>query len=181
MCIRTVILNAFDLPTTSYHGGIGAPLAPVPLFPFVSVTTRSARHPLTRRRTPIIVISVSRMQKPIDIRHALAVSKQDVWVCLLLAILLLYNPFLVTLGSAASLTVQHAGSYRATVGSSEMQQFASAAGQDLFDFADSAPVQSFHMLPVLSGLNFFFSVPSKIGTAQKFLCASLWFRPPPAS
>jgi len=120
------------------------------------------------------------VQKPINIRHALAASRQHVWVCLLLTILLLYNPFLAALGSAASLTVHHTGSYRATVGSSEMQQFVSAAGQDLFDFADSAPMQSYHLVPVLSGLNFI-AVPPKLGIAQQFLCASLWFRPPPAS
>jgi hypothetical protein len=55
------------------------------------------------------------MQKPIDIRHALAASKQHVWVCMLLAILLLCNPFLVALGSAAGLNVHHRASYRATI------------------------------------------------------------------
>jgi hypothetical protein len=134
---------------------------------------------LTRRRTPIIVKSVSRMQKPIDIRHALAASKQQLWVCLLLAILLLCNPFLVALGSATGLNVHHPASYRATIASSELQRFAPASGQDLFDFADCATAQSFHLLPVLSELNTLPVIP-QISTAQKFLCASLWFRPPPA-
>jgi len=134
---------------------------------------------LTSRRTPIIVKSVSRMQKPIDIRHSFAVSKRQVWVCLLLAILLLYNPFLVALGSAACLNIHHTASYRATVASSELQQFASAPGQDLLGFADSAPVQSLLLLPVLSELNIL-PISLQFNTAQRFLCASLWFRPPPA-
>ena len=120
------------------------------------------------------------MQKSVDIPHALAVSKRDVWVCLLLAILLLYNPFLVALGSAAGLNVHHPASYRATVASSELQRFAPAAGQDLFGFADSAPTQFFHLLPVLSELNILPGSP-QINTVQRFLCAGLWFRPPPAS
>jgi len=120
------------------------------------------------------------MQKPIDIRHALAVSKQHVWVCLLLAILLLCNPFLVAMGSATGLNVHHPPSYRATIASSELQRLAPAAGQDLFDFADCATTQSFHLLPVLSELNTLPVIP-QISTTQQFLCASLWFRPPPAS
>jgi hypothetical protein len=119
------------------------------------------------------------MQKPIDIRHALAASKQHVWVCLPLAILLLCNPFLVALGSAAGLNVHHRASYRATIASSELQRFAPAAGQDLFDFADCATTRSFHLLPVLSELNTLPVIP-QISTTQKFLCACLWFRPPPA-
>jgi hypothetical protein len=120
------------------------------------------------------------MQRPIDIRHALAASKQQLWVCLLLAILLLCNPFLVALGSATGLNVHHPASYRATIASSELQRFAPASGQDLFDFADCATAQSFHLLPVLSELNVL-SVAPQINTARRFLCASLWFRPPPAS
>jgi hypothetical protein len=120
------------------------------------------------------------MQKSVDIPHALAVSKRDVWVGRLLAILLLYNPFLVALGSAAGLNVHHPASYRATVASSELQRFVSASGQDLFGFADSAPTRFFHLLPVLSELNVL-SVAPQINTARRFLCASLWFRPPPAS
>jgi hypothetical protein len=120
------------------------------------------------------------MQKPTHLYHALTVSRQHVWVCLLLAFLLLYNPFLVALGSGAGLNVHHPASHRATVGSSELQQFASAAGQDSVAFADSSVERDPSFLPALTGMKLLLSSP-QIFPAQQFLCASLWFRPPPAA
>jgi hypothetical protein len=101
-------------------------------------------------------------------------------VCLLLAGLLLYNPFLVALGSGAGLNVHHPASHRATVGSSELQQFASAAGQDSIAFADSSLEHDSSFLPVLTGMKLWHSSPQVL-PAQQFLCASLWFRPPPVA
>jgi hypothetical protein len=120
------------------------------------------------------------MQKPLNLRNALANSRQRVCVCLLLAGLLLYNPFLVALGSGAGLNVHHPASHRATVGSSELQQFSSAAGQDSVAFTDSSLEQGPSFLPVLTGMKLLHSSP-QVFPAQQFLCASLWFRPPPAA
>ncbi|HKV23516.1 MAG TPA: hypothetical protein VJN93_02895 [Candidatus Acidoferrum sp.] len=101
-------------------------------------------------------------------------------MCLLLTLLLLYNPFLRALGSGNGLNLRHPASHRATVGSSELQECAPAADQDLFAIVDSALTQAPFLLPVLPEQTLRI-VSSDVVPSQLFLCADLWFRPPPAS
>ena len=135
---------------------------------------------MTQPTSPTIVVTESRMHSPIDIRASVTVSKRYVWICLFLVVLLLYNPYLMAPGSAGGLNVRHPVSNRATVGSSELQYFASGTGQDFSGFADLAPAEVSFLLPALSELNFS-RVSRRLSPPQRFLCASLWFRPPPAS
>jgi hypothetical protein len=101
------------------------------------------------------------------------------WVCLLLALLMLYNPFAASLGSDGALNVCHRASNRATVGASELQHFCFANGRDRLLTHDSALVKalapsselSAHSLPDL---------PQETSLPQQIFGASLWFRPPPA-
>jgi hypothetical protein len=134
---------------------------------------------LTRCRSPIIVKSVSRKRGPVDIPHVLAVSKRHAWVCLLLAILLLYNPFLMALGSAAGLNVDHPASYRATVASSELEQYPSFGCQDAYVFVAHFFGQVISFLPDSTSQPFL-SQSSELPPPQQILRASLWVRPPPA-
>jgi hypothetical protein len=112
--------------------------------------------------------------------EAHAVSKQQVWLCLLLAGLFLYNPFLARADSFGGLNLRHPPSNRATIGSSELQQFRVTDGRSTFAIPEAASIEfhpplSDHPLAVSDG------PAENILPAQQFLCASLWFRPPPAS
>jgi hypothetical protein len=106
-------------------------------------------------------------------------AKRDAWLCLLLAFLFLYNPYLSAPGSADGLVVQHPASHRATVGSSELERYSPTGNQsthvfvlfffaNFFSFPADAASQS---LPIER---------PELLLPQQILCASLWFRPPPA-
>src|SRR5258706_4508499 len=61
-----------------------------------------------------------------------------IFTCLLLAGLFLYNPFLAAYPSAGNSAVCHPASYRATVGSSELEQFA----QPIANPAEALPARN---------------------------------------
>jgi hypothetical protein len=103
-----------------------------------------------------------------------------VLVCVLLAVVLLSNPFLNLFRSPGEMSVRHPVSNRATIASSELQHFSPVSG----------PVS-----PELSAAE---AVLEKISTRVEWpvratssdqvlrnaapeLAASLWFRPPPLS
>jgi hypothetical protein len=109
----------------------------------------------------------------------IAALKRHQWVCLFLVFSLLYNPFLTAPRTASGLEVCHPASHRATVGASELQHFVSAAGQDFPGFTDLAPTEVPVLLPAPPG-SISFPVSHGLYPPQQLLCASLWFRPPPA-
>src|SRR4029077_9232412 len=88
------------------------------------------RHPLDRvaqsyyRRKRVLM----RLSTPS--RERSVVPRWHAWVCLCLALLLLYNPYLAAPSSARGLNVRHPASNRATVGASELQSFSPADGRD---------------------------------------------------
>ena len=105
--------------------------------------------------------------------------KWRVVVSLLLALLFLYNPYQSFALSSGGLGVSHRASYRATVGSSELQHFASTERRTMEDVGDH----------VIFELFVFFSTPTGTFSPRpaehppsvpQVLSASLWFRPPPA-
>jgi hypothetical protein len=101
-------------------------------------------------------------------------------LCLLLAGLFLYNPFLVGAGSFGGLNLRHPPSNRATIGSSELQQFNLTDGRSTFAIPEAASIEPYASLP--DPLLAFSAGPSEdIFPSQRFLCANLWFRPPPVS
>jgi hypothetical protein len=108
------------------------------------------------------------------------VPKLQVWLCLVLASLFLYNPFLAGADSFGGLNLRHPLSNRATIGSSELQQFRVTNGRSTFAIPAAASIEFHTSLPEPSvGVS---EGPAEdILPAQQFLCASLWFRPPPAS
>jgi hypothetical protein len=105
--------------------------------------------------------------------------KWDVLLSLVLTVLFLYNPFQTAPASVGGLSLQHRASYRGTVGSSELQHFTATDRQDKAAAQDHAIVE---LLASLSRpANRFLPRPAEeILFQPQVLCASLWFRPPPA-
>ena len=100
------------------------------------------------------------------------------WFCLVLALLLLYNPFIATPRSGHNLDVCHPASHRATVGASEMQHFSPTNGWGYLSPADAIEAEVAVPLPDSSAQSFLVS-PSFPLYTQQFFGAGLWFRPPP--
>jgi hypothetical protein len=105
-------------------------------------------------------------------------SRLRAGLCLLLAVLFLYNPFLTIYGSPARLSVRHPLSMRGTLASSELRnslvkeikikvETPQDADLSVFEFSIAPEIGSF--IPEEESL-----VPK-----QEILSASLWFRPPP--
>ena len=99
-------------------------------------------------------------------------------ICLLLAALFLYNPFLNMAASANGLAVAHRDSNRSTVGCGEFQHFTPTDSQDSAVPEISVPL-FFHLDAPVSIVSYVprFDVPLIV---QRILLAELWFRPPPA-
>lgn len=101
------------------------------------------------------------------------------WVCVVLATLLLYNPFSTALRSGHSLQVRHPVSHRASVGASELEHFAPADGWGSLPAMDTAEAEVALLLPALPDEFFFVSTPALL-PPQQFFGPGQWFRPPPA-
>jgi hypothetical protein len=102
------------------------------------------------------------------------------WLCLLVAVTFLYNPFLAASLSSNGLSVCHLPSFRATVAHSELLKFKPKELNDRL----AAPECDFRAQAVLSPV--YVSAPtqsSNVGEpipTQDFVVGNLWFRPPPA-
>jgi hypothetical protein len=107
--------------------------------------------------------------------------RKYVWVCLLLPLLFLCNPFQSAPGLNGSLSLLHPPSYRATVASSELLKFKNPDHPDTSTFADCEESEGF--LPTRLEPQ---SAEPRV-SADEFLPAGLllsgnvWFRPPPAA
>ena len=100
-------------------------------------------------------------------------------VCLLLAVLSLYNPYLAATGGSAGLSFCHAASYRATVGASELQHFSPTNNRDFLATPLLATLDTF-----LDRIEFHtepqaWPVAPVLAPPLLLLPSSLWFRPPP--
>lgn len=100
------------------------------------------------------------------------------WVCLVLATLLLYNPFSTALRPGHNLEVCHHVSHRATVGSSELQHFSPTDGWGSLPAMDATDTKVALPLPAPLDRSFFVSPPALLHP-QQFFGSGLWFRPPP--
>jgi hypothetical protein len=99
-------------------------------------------------------------------------------LCLLLAALFLYNPFLTAPAADAGLHLRHSHSNRATVGASELQQFTPAKERQAFEAQaeERNDGVSFAVPPPEERLA---TACSEVPAPQAFWAANLWFRPPP--
>lgn len=100
-------------------------------------------------------------------------------MCLTLAILFLYNPFLGMASTGDCLNIRHSASHRATVGASELQHFSPTSARKIF----AVPVVtllSWLVSPVKSTTRFAVEIPTVPRFIDPFLGADLRFRPPPS-
>ena len=105
--------------------------------------------------------------------------RQYRWVCLILATLLLYNPFSAVPHSGNALEIGHRASHRATVGASELQHFSPIDGWGTLPAIDTGTAAVVLPLPE-PPVQFFFALPFAPHFSQEFSGPGLWFRPPPA-
>ena len=125
------------------------------------------------------MVDESEMPRPVQEASMSGVSLPRLCLCLLLAGLFLYNPFLGTPNYFGGLNLRHPSRNRATVGASELQQFKVADEGNKIEVPVSAEPESPLALPdpAESPSNLFLE---EVSPPQQFLSASLWFRPPPA-
>jgi hypothetical protein len=103
------------------------------------------------------------------------------WVCLLLSVLFLYNPFLATQGSSGALSVGHPPSYRATVASPELLKFENSKNPTVIAIADIDLSATFILIPPLPRPPAGYGDGEILHATDQFLSGKLWFRPPPAA
>ncbi len=101
------------------------------------------------------------------------------WVCLVVATLLLFNPFFATPRSGRSFEVSTPASHRATVGASELEHFSPTDGWEYQTALNWVEASIVLPLPDLTA-RFFPVLPSVPSFPQPFCGPGLWFRPPPA-
>jgi hypothetical protein len=101
-------------------------------------------------------------------------------VCLLLAVLSLYNPYLTAMNGTTSLSICHSASHRATVGASELQPLSTFHNRHGVAFGYRFLTTIFAVLPP-AGVAYFTRVYSSVPSAglSPLLYFSLRFRPPP--
>jgi hypothetical protein len=110
-----------------------------------------------------------------------AVAIWQVAVCFLVAGLFLYNPFLISHHESSNLAVSHPASHRATVGSSELEQFPHRDGGIMAPLPDLDAAQLAIDLTLLTSPSPQHTVdPEADVSPQTGFSSSLWFRPPPA-
>jgi hypothetical protein len=106
----------------------------------------------------------------------------QILTCVLLAGLFLYNPFLAAGRTSNNLTVCHPASHRATVGSSELEQFTQPNDTAAAFLPNIAGTQELlpRLAATISTQRQSFEVEEIVATPQTGFSSSLWFRPPPA-
>jgi hypothetical protein len=112
-----------------------------------------------------------------DKKHSIPEQRFRVWVCVLLAALILYNPFAMLCFSHGSIEVHTLQRNRATVGASELQHFSPVQDEtrqtDLTLQANpeelTAPAENF----AARGFE------EEVALPQSDIIAKVWSRPPP--
>jgi hypothetical protein len=99
-------------------------------------------------------------------------------LCLLLAVLFLYNPFFTIHGSSHVLKVQDSLSFRSTVASSELRRFTLSPLQFSFDPSEQAVAANLVVPAVPSSCDPHAKLVRLLVLQQSFL-SSFWSRPPP--
>jgi hypothetical protein len=100
-------------------------------------------------------------------------------MCLTLAILFLYNPFLGMASAGDGLNIRHNPSHRATVGASELQHFSPTSGRKIFA-VQVATLIKWLVSPVATPTRYAVETSTLARVVDPLLCADLWFRPPPS-
>ena|ERR1700730_16898820 len=138
---------------------------------------RVSSIPLTGESNPNIVRR--EMRRSLQCGVPEAVTKKHAWMCLLLPLLLLCNPFLAMSESSGTLSVCHPPSYRAGVASSELLKFKNQETHEGIRIAELAIWEGYTPLkPTLQPCEEY-SDTETFSPPVRFLSGNLWFRPPP--
>ena len=107
------------------------------------------------------------------------VIKKHAWMCLLLPLLLLCNPFQAIPESSGALSLCHPPSYRAGVASSELLKFKNQESRESITIAKLAFWEGYTPLsPMLQPCEGYGDTETLLPPVR-FLRGNLWFRPPP--
>src|SRR5450755_1988007 len=107
-------------------------------------------------------------------------SKRHSWMCSLLPLLLLCNPFTVTAKSSEAFSLSHPPSYRATIASSELLKFRNQVSREGIEIADLGLCDGFvSFAPMPLRWDDSYVDAAVLIAPGQFPFGSLWFRPPP--
>jgi hypothetical protein len=109
-----------------------------------------------------------------------AFPKWQVALCLLLAALVVYNPYSSTTDSSVELCVRHSASFRATLGASELQHFTPKDSIAILAATATVALAYFLQFRLPESSEPHTGVAQRVALPEQVLPASLWFRPPPA-
>ena len=112
-----------------------------------------------------------------DQKHPIQARRLNVWVCVLLAVLILYNPFAALCYSHGTLEVHTLQRNRATVGASELQQFKPV--QDNFQQIDLNLEATREEVAVPAGSYVARGFEREVEVPQSDIVSRVWSRPPP--
>jgi hypothetical protein len=121
------------------------------------------------------------MSRPAAKSQGGAFQAWQVALCLLLAALVVYNPYLSATDSSAGLCVRHRASFRATLGASELQHFTPKDSGAARAATAALVLAHFPQFRVPQQIARHTGVPQRVAPPEQALPASLWFRPPPAA
>lgn len=108
-------------------------------------------------------------------------TKKQAWMCLLLSLLFLYNPYLAVQGPSGALSVGHRPSYRATVAASELMRFENPESRESIAIANLDLFVAFHLLQPQLQTSAGHCNAEILPPVDQFLSGNLWFRPPPSA
>jgi hypothetical protein len=110
-------------------------------------------------------------------KHPIRALESRVWMCMLLAALILYNPFAALCFSHGPIEVHTLQRNRATVGSSELQHFSPV--QDDIQQTDLNLESNREELAVPAGSFVARGFEREVEVPQSDIVSKVWSRPPP--
>jgi hypothetical protein len=112
-----------------------------------------------------------------DQNHPIRAQRSRVWICVLLAALLLYNPFATLCFSHGTFEVHTLQRNRASVGASELQHFSPV--QDDIPQVDLNLEASREEVPAPAGSYVARGFEREVEVPQSDIVVKVWSRPPP--
>ena len=118
------------------------------------------------------------MGRSLKLKAARLLPRWQVCLCLLLILLVVYNPFSLLSGYSGSLSYDKLARNRATIGSSELQHFSPVSNPGLHNDLDAMPPGA--ELPQCGHEAEPGTDPGEEVASEPAKLAGVWFRPPPS-